>query len=97
MQWRLAFFRESLSIFEIWTLKMSIFNFGYGLSEKNLPSFTTREGNFFRLFFQEFLTLCSETVTIPLSTFEIYIIYQAMSLNHSIRHSICLSYSSSES
>jgi hypothetical protein len=56
MQWQLPFFRESLSIFQIWTLKMSIFNFGYGLSEKNLPSFTTREGKFLDPFFQEFFT-----------------------------------------
>jgi hypothetical protein len=61
MQWRLPFFQERLSTFQIWTLKMSIFNFGYGLSEKNLPFFTTREGNFSGPFFQDFFTLCSET------------------------------------
>jgi len=38
---------------------MSIFIFGYGLSEKNLPSFTSSEGNFLGFFFQEFFTLCS--------------------------------------
>jgi hypothetical protein len=39
---------------------MSIFNFGYGLLEKKMPSFTTREGNFSAPFFQDFFTLCSE-------------------------------------
>jgi hypothetical protein len=42
---------------------MSNFIFGYGLSEKNLPSFTSREGKNYDPFFQDFLTLCSEIAT----------------------------------
>jgi hypothetical protein len=37
---------------------MSKINSGYGLTEKNLPSFTTREGNFFSSFFPVSSSLC---------------------------------------